>query len=175
LHAHNIPPGGRVLSIADGEGRNSVWLAEHGFAVDAFDASPVGVAKAQRLAHERSVTVRFAVSDADAWRWPEDEYDAVAAIFIQFADPALRRRIFARVFRALHPGGVLLLEGYEVGQLAHGTGGPRNPDHLYTEAQIRSDLADWTIEHLEVYTAELSEGEAHSGPSSLISVVARRP
>ena len=85
--------GTRALCVADGEGRNSVWLAAQGCQVDAFDPSSVAVAKARQLAERRGVTVSYAVADADSWAWPEDTYDVVAAIFIQFADPPLRRRI----------------------------------------------------------------------------------
>lgn len=170
-----IPDGGRVLCVADGEGRNSTWLAAQGLAVDAFDPSPVGVAKARRLAAERGVEVRLAVAGVDDWRWPEGAYEAVAAIFIQFAPPDMRRRLWARIHAALRPGGLLLLEGYSLAQLAHGTGGPRVPDQLYTEEVIREELAAFEIESMRAYEREVDEGPAHSGLSALIDVVARRP
>ncbi len=170
-----IPAGGRVLCVADGEGRNSTWLAAEGFAVDAFDPSPVGVAKARRLAARRAVRVRFAVAGVDDWSWPEDVYDAVAAIFIQFAPPSMRRRLWARIHAALRPGGLLLLEGYSLAQLAHGTGGPRVPDQLYTEEVLRDELSAFEIESLRVHERDVDEGPAHSGPSALIDVIARRP
>ena len=100
-HAHAFPPGGRVLSVADGEGRNSVWLARQGFAVDAFDIAEAGVAKARRLAEQAGVTVNYAVADGDALAWPEAAYDGVAAIFVQFADPAQRARLFANIAEAM--------------------------------------------------------------------------
>ena len=167
--------GGRVLCVADGEGRNSVWLAGQGFQVDAFDPSGVAVAKARRLAAERGVTVGFAVADADAWDWPVAAYDAVAAIFIQFAPPQMRRRIFAHIARALRPGGTLLLEGYRVEQLAYGTGGPPVASQLYTEAQLREELPGLTLDAVLSYDAVVDEGPVHSGMSALIDVVARRP
>jgi SAM-dependent methyltransferase len=170
-----LPDGGRVLCVADGEGRNSVWLAREGFRVDAFDASPVAVEKARRLAAEFGVDVAFAVADADGWDWPERAYDAVAAIFVQFAPPAMRRRMVGRMARALRPGGILLLEGYRLEQLAYGTGGPPIADHLYTEDQLRAELAGLVIDDLRAYDAEVDEGPAHSGMSALIDVVARRP
>ena len=170
-----LPEGGQVLCVADGEGRNGVWLASQGFDVDAFDASPVGVAKARRLAAERGVSVRFQVADAAGWRWPTHAYDAVAAIFIQFAPPPLRQRIFGYVARALRPGGLLLLEGYRVEQLEYGTGGPRVADELYTEAQLRTELSAFTLERVTSYEAVIDEGAGHSGMSALLDVVARRP
>ena len=168
-------PSDRVLCVADGEGRNSVWLAAQGLDVEAFDASPVGVAKAMRLASERGVSVRFHVTDADGWEWPREAYDAVVAIYIQFAPPALRRRMFAGMRRALRPGGLLLLEGYRLEQLAYGTGGPRVPDQLYSEAQLRDELSAFTLESVRSYDAQIDEGPAHSGMSAVIDVIARRP
>jgi len=172
--AHLLTPGSRVLCIADGEGRNSVSLAEHGCHVDAFDPSAVAVAKARRLAAARGVSVNYAVADADSWAWPVAAYDAVAAIFIQFAAPDLRRQIFERTADALRPGGLLLLEGYSLDQLAYGTGGPRAPEHLYTEEQLRAELGRFEIDLLHAYHAEVQEGPGHSGMSALIDVVARR-
>ncbi len=164
----------RVLCVADGEGRNSVWLAGQGCRVDAFDPSAVAVAKARRLAAERGVSVDYSVADADSWPWPEEAYDVVAAIFIQFADPALRVRIYDRIARALRPGGLLLLEGYSVDQLQYGTGGPRSPGHLYTEEQLRAELGAFEIERLRLHHAAVEEGPGHSGMSALADVVARR-
>lgn len=165
---------GRVLCVADGEGRNSVWLAEQGLEVTAFDASPVGVAKARRLAADRGVAVRYDIADAEAWEWPREAFDAVVAIYIQFAPPPMRRRIFDLVHRALRPGGLLLLEGYRVEQLAYGTGGPRVADQLYTEAQLREELVAFAIEEIRAYDAVIDEGPAHSGMSAVIDVIARR-
>jgi SAM-dependent methyltransferase len=166
---------GRVLCVADGEGRNSVWLAAQGLAVVAFDASPVGVAKARRLAEERGVSVRYDVADADGWQWPQEAFDVAVAIYIQFAPPPMRRRLFGRIWQALRPGGLFLLEGYRLEQLAYGTGGPRVPDQLYTEAQLREELAAFTLEEVRSYDAMIDEGPAHSGMSAVIDVVARRP
>lgn len=167
--------GGRALCVADGEGRNSVWLASEGFAVDAFDPSPVAVEKARRLAAERAVSVRFTVADADSWHWPESWYDVVAAIFVQFAPPDLRRRMFDRIARTLQPGGLLLLEGYRVEQLAYGTGGPRSLAHLYTEQQLRTELSALELQQVRSYDELVEEGIGHFGMSALIDVVARRP
>lgn len=172
-----LAPGSRVLAIADGEGRNSVWLAEQGHVVDAFDPSPVAVAKARRLAADRGVRVSHEVAGVEDWAWPEEAYDAVAAIFIQFAPPDMRGVVFGRIARSLRPGGLLLLQGYGAEQLDYGTGGPRVLEQLYTEDRLRDELpaAGLEIERLAAYVAEVDEGPAHSGMSALVDVVARRP
>jgi len=94
-HVAVWPPGGRILCVADGEGRNSVWLARQGFVVDAFDIAEVGVAKARRFAARQGVNVNYSVADCATYDWPRASLDGVAAIFIQFADPAQRERRFA--------------------------------------------------------------------------------
>jgi SAM-dependent methyltransferase len=164
-----------VLSVADGEGRNSVWLAQQGLQVQAFDISPVGVAKAQALAAAAGVAVDYAVADVDGWAWPEAAFDGVAAIFVQFAHPALRERLFARIVAALRPGGTLVLQGYTPKQLEHRTGGPPQVEHLYTEDLLRQAFAALDIVELRSYEADLAEGSGHHGRSALIGLVARRP
>jgi SAM-dependent methyltransferase len=173
-HADLWRPGDRVLSVADGEGRNSVWLAQRGIVVDAFDVAAVGVAKARKLAQARGVTVNFAIADVDGFHWPEAAYDGVAAIFVQFADPALRERLFARIRLALKPGGTLVLQGYTPRQLEYRTGGPPHASHLYTEPMLREAFADLDILELREYEAEVDEGRGHHGRSALIGMVARR-
>ncbi|MGC8702625.1 MAG: class I SAM-dependent methyltransferase [Thiomonas sp.] len=170
-----LAPGSRILSAADGEGRNSIWLAERGHHVTAFDLSPVAVDKARVWAQERGVAVDFHVAAVDEWDWKPDQFDAAVAIFVQFADPDLRARLFSGLWRTLKPGGLLLVEGYALEQMAYGTGGPGRPDHLYTLQLLRDLLpqADWLL--LEQREAELHEGRGHVGRSALIDGVARKP
>jgi SAM-dependent methyltransferase len=174
-HAHHWQAGQRVLSVADGEGRNSVWLAREGLQVDAFDISEVAVAKARRLAASQGVAVSFSVADCDGFCWPQARYDGVAAIFVQFADPALRARLFSRMVDCLKPGGVLVLQGYTPRQLEYRTGGPPQAFHLYTEPMLREAFAAMDLITLREYDAEVREGTGHRGRSALIGLVARRP
>ncbi len=173
-HAGVWSPGQRVLCVADGEGRNSVWLARRGLQVEAFDIAEVGVAKARRLAAERGVSVDFQVADCDGFAWPEAHYDGVAAIFVQFADPALRERLFAHMQRCLKPGGSLLLQGYTPKQLEYRTGGPPLLSHLYTADLLREAFAAMDIVELRDYDDDVAEGSGHHGRSALIGLVARR-
>lgn len=173
--ASALPAGGRVLCLADGEGRNSVWLARRGHAVDAFDISDVAVAKARRFAQSQGVRVDLAVADSDRLAWPAACYDGVVAIFVQYADPAQRARLFARIVRCLKPGGVLILQGYTPGQLAYRSGGPGRVEHLYTEALLRDAFAALELVEVRSYEAELAEGSAHHGMAALIGLVARKP
>lgn len=173
--AARLRPGATVLSVADGEGRNAIHLAERGYRVTAFDLSPVAVEKARRWAAERGVQVDFEVGDADTWSWTPAAFDAVAAIFVQFAGPAMRERMFAGMWRTLKPGGLLLVQGYTPKQLEYRTGGPGRLDHLYTEQMLRELLPDaqWLL--LSEHEVTLEEGKGHAGRSALIDAVALKP
>jgi SAM-dependent methyltransferase len=173
-HAGLWQPGQRVLCVADGEGRNSVWLAGRGLQVDAFDIAELGVAKARRLAEAQGVQVNFTVAGCDDLAWPDAAYDGVAAIFVQFADPPLRERLFSHMVRCLKPGGWLVLQGYTPRQLEYRTGGPPIASHLYTEPLLREAFGALDITELRDYEAEVAEGSGHRGHSALIGLVARR-
>jgi SAM-dependent methyltransferase len=170
-----LPAGGSVLCVADGEGRNSVWLAKQGLKVQAFDISEVGVAKARLLASEAGVYVDYTVADCEQYDWAAQSHDGVVAVFIQFADPEMRERLFTNMVRALKPGGVLILQGYTPRQLDYKTGGPGQLSHLYTADLMREAFKDLRIVELVEYEAELNEGARHAGRSALLGLVATKP
>jgi len=172
--AHRLKPRQRVLCLADGEGRNGTFLAGLGLDVLSVDLSPVALAKARTLAAERGVSLKFEEANLATWDWPADAFDAVVAIFIQFAGPDLRSRIFRNIEACLRPGGLLLLEGYRPEQLAYGTGGPPNAENLYTEDLLREAFAGMQVLSLRAYDAAIEEGTAHKGMSALIDMVARK-
>ena len=167
--------GKSALAIADGEGRNSVYLAKCGLNVTAMDSSEVGLAKARKLATAEGAEVDFIAADLKTWEWAEDSYDVVVAIFIQFADPKFRAEIFEGMKKTVKPGGLILLHGYTPKQIEYGTGGPPVPELLYTEDLLRSAFSDFEIEVLSAFDKTISEGPGHSGMSALIDLVARKP
>ncbi len=173
-HADVWTPPQHVLCVADGEGRNGVWLAQRGLRVSAFDVAAAGVAKARRLAAERGVAIDIQQVDCDGFAWPRAAYDGVAAIFVQFADPPLRARLFARIVDSLAPGGTLVLQGYTPKQLEYRTGGPPHASHLYTAPMLRAAFAALDLVELREYEAEVAEGRGHLGRSALIGLVARK-
>ncbi|HST01285.1 MAG TPA: class I SAM-dependent methyltransferase [Usitatibacter sp.] len=170
-----LQPGARALSVADGDGRNSVFLARQGLEVTAFDFSPIAVDKAKRLAADAGVRVDYRQSDILAWQWEPSRYDVIAAIFFQFLDARQRATVFAGFVRSLAPGGLLLLQGYRPEQIANGTGCPKDEENMYTEALLRESFASLEILHLASHDEVLEEGTAHRGMSALIDLVARKP
>lgn len=173
--AHRFRPGQSVLAVADGEGRNGAWLARQGLDVTAVDFSPVAVEKARKLAEQFGVTVRHDVGDLFEWNWPEDRYDAVVAIFIQFVAQAERRVLNSLMVQALKPGGLLILQGYRPKQLEYRTGGPSSAENLYTADTLREEFSTMEILHLAEHDDAICEGEGHCGTSALVDMVARKP
>lgn len=170
-----LRPGMSVLAIADGEGRNGVWLAEQGLQVHAVDASKVALEKSRQLAARRGVSLRWETADLSDWAWPQSAYDAVVAIFTQFVGPEGRAQQFAGIRQALKPGGLLVLQGYTPRQLEYGTGGPPHAENMYTQELLRASFGDWEIIHLAEHDDLIEEGAGHSGMSALIDLVARKP
>jgi SAM-dependent methyltransferase len=164
-----------VLCVADGEGRNSTWLAGQGYAVTAFDFAPNAVAKARRLAARRGVRADHREGDILAWDWSARSYDALVAIFIQFLAPEDRDAVFAGMQTAVRPGGLFLLEGYRPEQVDYGTGGPPRREHMYTRPWLERRFAGWEILELRAHDTEIREGTGHRGMSALIDLVARKP
>ena len=172
---HRLKRGDYVLAVADGEGRNGVHLASLDLRVHAVDASSEAIAKSRRLAAERGVTLEWEQADLTTWTWPQARYDAVAAIFIQFAPPPLRARLFEAMKSALKPGGLILLEGYRPEQVDYRTGGPPTRENMYDETILRRAFADFEIVSLRAYDAEIHEGAGHRGMSALIDLIAHKP
>lgn len=171
--AHWLRKGDTVLCVADGEGRNSVWLAAQGHSVTAFDFAPNAVVKAKRLAERRAVKVDHRLGDIQTWPWTTQRYDAVVAIFIQFLSPDDRESVFAGMKSAVKPDGLFFLEGYRPEQVDYDTGGPKRRDHMYTRDWLEQQFSGWEILVLNEYDAEMQEGRAHGGMSALIDLVAR--
>lgn len=169
-----LPRSGKALAVADGEGRNGIWLAEQGLDVLSIDFSPTAQEKARALAKQRGVSLAIAPADVHAWDYPDAAFDVVVEIFTQFSSPAERAKKWAGMRKALKPGGLLIIQGYTPKQLQYGTGGPKQVENLYTRAMLEAafgDLRDVTIVEEEL---EIHEGTSHGGMSAVINLTARR-
>ncbi len=166
--------GGKALSIADGEGRNGVFIAQCGLDVLSLDFSPTAQEKARQLAAERGVTIRTEIGDLETWPWPTAGFDLIAGIFFQFTPPDVRSKVFANIKKALKPGGILLIEGYGPKQLEYKTGGPSQIENLYTPKILREAFGDLSELDIKEYDAEVDEGAGHAGMSALVDLVGRK-
>lgn len=169
-----LPRTGKALAVADGEGRNGVWLAKQGLDVLSIDFSPAALAKARALAAENKVDIVFEEADVHAWPYPEEAFDVVAEIFTQFSTPDQRARKWAGMRRALKRGGLLIVQGYTPKQLDYGTGGPKQIEHLYTRDMLERAFGDLDDVHIVEEERELNEGAGHSGMSAIIGLTARK-
>jgi SAM-dependent methyltransferase len=169
-----LPASGRALAVADGEGRNGVWLAEQGFDVVAVEFSPSALRKARALAKTRGVTVTFVEADVHSWQYPEAAFDVVVEIFTQFSSPSERAVKWAGMRKALKPGGLLIIEGYTPKQLQYGTGGPKEVENLYTRAMLEAAFGDLHEVKIVEEEREMHEGVRHSGMSAVIGLTARK-
>jgi SAM-dependent methyltransferase len=170
--AHFLPPG-QILCLAEGEGRNSVYLAGLGYRVTAVDSSAVGLAKAQRLAHSAGVTVETVQADLAAYRIESGAWEGVVSIFCHLPG-RIRRPLHQAVVAGLRPGGVVILEAYTPKQLEYGTGGPPDPALLMTLADLHSELAGLEFLHGLEVVREVVEGRLHNGLGAVVQVIARK-
>lgn len=171
----DLPTTGDVLALADGEGRNGVWLASLGLQVTSVDSSPVALAKARRLADDQGALPTFVEADLASFDLGESRWDAIVAIFIQVLGSVERQVLHQRIVAGLKPGGVLILQGYTPDQLQYRTGGPPDVDRLYSAAQLQAEFAGMHMRHLQERIVELQEGDAHCGPSAVVEMVAVKP
>jgi len=166
-------PKGKVLSLAEGEGRNAVFLAKQGYSVTAVDASLVGLNKARRLAEEADVQVEFIQADLADYELGENKWDGIISIFCPLPSQ-LRKELYKKVIAALKPTGVFLLEAYTLDQLQHGTGGGSSADVMQSAASLSVELAGLHFEHLVELERNVVEGAYHTGIGSVVQAVARK-
>lgn len=172
-NVHYFVPEGKILCIAEGEGRNAVWLAELGFKVTAVDASEVGLAKGRALAKSKGVSVHWVHADLQQYNPVTNAWDGVVAIFAHLP-PDLRSRVHADCVESLKIGGALVLEAYTPEQLNFRTGGPTNADWLMTPELLQNELQGLTFDRLQKTEREIVEGIGHTGLGSVVQVIGRR-
>ena len=170
-----LPKSGKALAVADGEGRNGVWLAEQGLEVVSLDFSQVGQEKAAALAKEHGVTMQIVNGDVHTWDYPENAYDVVAEIFTQFSSPDERKLKWDGMKKTLKPGGLMIIQGYTPKQLEYKTGGPGKLENLYTRAMLEEAFAGFTDMNIVEEELEMHEGSGHGGMSAVVNFTARKP
>jgi len=166
-------PAGCILLPAEGEGRNAVYAASQGWQVDAFDYSVSGQKKANQLAHEKNVSLNYLLSDIYTFDWPRDTYDAVGLFFVHLL-PEARLFLHQKVMETLKPGGTLLLQGFSKEQLPLSTGGPKNPDMLFSTTLLEKDFLAYSLQLLVQESVILTEGPYHNGKAEVVKMVLKK-
>lgn len=164
---------GPVLSLAEGEGRNAVYLATLGLQVHGVDGSAVGLAKARQLAETRGVDIQTEVADLATYKPPTSRYRSVISIWAHLPG-RIRNRLYPLIERCLLPDGILLLEAYSESQLQRNTGGPKDADMLMSIAKIRREFPNLEPILLQETEREVCEGKHHTGLASVVQFIGRK-
>ena len=164
---------GATLSLAEGEGRNAVWLAQQGFTVSSVEQSEKGVAKTLRLALQRGVIVMAERGELETFHIQPNSWDLVVSIYAH-TPQELRRKLHRQVVAGLKPGGVFVLEAYTPAQIPNNTGGPKDASLMPTAELLRSELAGLVFDHIEEVERDVVEGSLHTGTAHVVQVVAHR-
>ena len=167
-------PKGRVLCLAEGEGRNAVFLAQHGYEVIAVDSSPVGLEKALKLANSRGVTINTECNDLTEYTIPKESFEGIISIFCHLP-PAARKILHKKVVNGLKPGGVMILEAYTPKQLNYKTGGPPVEEMTMTLSGLKKELSGVNFDYGKELVREVVEGKFHTGTGAVVQIVATKP
>lgn len=171
--AANLPKG-KILCVAEGEGRNAVYLATHGYEVVAVDSSSVGLEKAKKLANERGVTIETIVADLAHFDIEPESWDGVVSIFAHLP-PAARKELHKKIVSGLRPGGVLILEAYRPDQLKYKTGGPPTAELMMTLQSLEDELLGLEFEYAVELDRDVTEGQFHTGTGAVVQIIGRKP
>ncbi len=171
--AFRLRSGMKALALADGEGRNGVWLAEQGLTVLSVDYSPAGIEKARLLAAQRKVSLTCQCRDIVQWDWPEQRFDVVAAMYLHLAAPE-RKLVHGNIIRALKPGGLLILEAFHRRQLGRFASNQEAADIFYTTSMLNEDFRRCCILELLEGDVLLEEGYMHQGQAAVVRLLARK-
>ncbi|WP_303722077.1 bifunctional 2-polyprenyl-6-hydroxyphenol methylase/3-demethylubiquinol 3-O-methyltransferase UbiG [Malonomonas rubra] len=165
---------GKCLCLAEGEGRNAVYLAQLGHQVTAVDASGVGLRKAEQLARQRGITITTQVADLGEYAIDAESWDSIISIYCH-VDGAIRPELHRKVVAGLRPGGKLILEAYRPEQLSYGTGGPPTLEKLMSLKQLQHELQGLKMLYAEELEREVLEGQLHTGIGAIVQIVAEKP
>jgi len=166
-------PKGKILSLAEGEGRNAVFLAKQGYSVTAVDASRVGLNKGRKLAEENNVTVEFIHADLEEYDLGENKWDGIVSIFCPLPS-LLRKELYKKVEVGLKRNGVFLLEAYTPEQLKHGTGGGNSVDSMQSKESLSLELPCLNFKHLIEFERNVVEGIYHTGIGAVVQAIASK-
>ncbi|MEC1261035.1 class I SAM-dependent methyltransferase [Bacillus swezeyi] len=164
---------GSALAIAEGEGRNAVFLAEQGMNVTSWDYAESGLRKTKKLAEARDVVVKTELTDLNEVSWKKDQWDEVVCIFGHFPKE-LRQKTLLGIKEAVKPGGFFVTEVYSTHQIPYKSGGPQDSELLYTPEEFLQTYSDWRIVHFFMGEVVRHEGDFHNGLSHVIQFIGQK-
>ena len=173
LQEQSFPEGSKILCLAEGEGRNGVFLAEQGHDVTCVDYSEEGIKKMNQLAEMKGVQIHTVCADLNEFEFKENTWDGIVIIFGHLPS-ALREKVHGQFYKALKPGGKLVLEAYHKTQLNYKTGGPMTETMLYSDEELRADFHEFKHLQINQLEREVHEGEFHFGNAAVIQVIAEK-
>lgn len=166
-------PKGKILFVAEGEGRNAVFAAQNGYEVYAFDYSESAKDKALQLASEKKVTLQYSVFDVLECSYPEGFFDAVVLIFAHFPSE-IRKKAHQKIQYFLKPNGKILFEAFTKEQLNYNSGGPKELSMLFSEEEVKDEFNLVSFDFLTKEIVALNEGPYHQGKGSVIRFLATK-
>ncbi len=170
---YKVIPKGKVLSLAEGEGRNAVFLAKQGYIVTAVDSSQIGLEKARKLAEENEVSIELINADLADFDLGDHEWDGIVSIFCPLPY-ALRKELHKKVVAGLKTNGVYLIEAYTPEQLKHDTGGGKSVDLMCTKESLSHELIGLKFKHLIELERDIVEGIYHTGVGAVVQAIASK-
>ena len=170
----DLPVGAKSLLLADGEGRNGVFLAQQGHEVTSVDFSPAGLKKAEKLAQQKGVSITTICADLADYEFGAEQWDCIVGIFCHIPPP-VRSRVLSCIPASLKPGGVFVLECYTPDQLKYKTGGPSSAEWCYSSQMLTEALGEkLSIQQNEELVRDVVEGTLHSGTAAVVQFVGRK-
>lgn len=173
LKEQHFEPGTKALCLAEGEGRNGVWLATLGCEVTCVDYSEEGIRKTEQLAAEHNVSVKGISADLNEYTPEANYFDYVVIIFGHF-NPELRKKVLELSYHALKVGGKLVMEVYHKDQVNYKTGGPQHVDFLYNESEMADELSVFNKLDMIKLERDVQEGAFHFGKAAVLQVIAEK-
>lgn len=164
---------GKALCLAEGEGRNAVWLAQQGFDVTAVDSSEVGLKKAQKLAKVRGVKIKTVHADLTDYQIPDKSWDLIVSIFCHIP-PLLRKTVHKKCVKGLRAGGMMLLEAYTPLQLRYNSGGPSSAELMMDVSSLSTEFCALKFIHFQETIRQINEGNFHQGTGAVVQLLARK-